>query len=96
MSMLMASVPPLLRPPVSNYGSTWARQVRRVRPSRATSGRPSAPSELLLLHAAADLVDDLGAELDHVEGVQHLHRVGQRVAQRVGVAAEPVERSAIR
>jgi hypothetical protein len=34
----------------------------------------AAPAELLLLHAAADLVDDLGAELDDVEGVQHLHR----------------------
>jgi hypothetical protein len=35
----------------------------------------AAAAELLLLHAAADLVDDLGAELDDVEGVQDLHRV---------------------
>ena len=41
------------------------------------------PAELLLLHAAADFVDDLGAELDDVECVENLHRVGQRVAQGV-------------
>ncbi len=29
----------------------------------------AAPAELLLLHAAADFVDDLGAELDDVERV---------------------------
>jgi len=46
----------------------------------------AAPAELLLLDAPADLVDDLGAELDDVEGVQDLHRVGQVVAQGVGVA----------
>ena len=46
--------------------------------------------QLFLLDAAADLVDDLGAELDDVEGVQDLHGVGQRVAPGVGVAAEPV------
>jgi hypothetical protein len=31
---------------------------------------------VLLLHAAADLVDDLGAELDDVERVEHGDRVG--------------------
>ncbi len=55
----------------------------------------TAPAELLLLDAAADLVDDLSAELDDVEGVQHLHGVGQRVAQGVGVAAKGVERSSL-
>jgi hypothetical protein len=55
----------------------------------------AAPAELFLLHAAADLVDDLGAELDDVEGVEHLHRVGQRVAQGVGVAAERVQRGGL-
>jgi hypothetical protein len=39
----------------------------------------------------ADLVEDLDAELDDVEGVQDLHGVGQAVAQRLGVAAERVE-----
>jgi hypothetical protein len=34
----------------------------------------TAAAELLLLHAAADLFDDLGAELDDMERVQHLHR----------------------
>ena len=44
-----------------------------------------------LLDAAADLVDDLGAELDDVERVQHRHGVGQLVADRVGVPAERVQ-----
>ena len=52
----------------------------------------AAPAELLLLHAAADLVDNLGAELDDVEGVEHLHGVGQTVAQGVGVATDRVQR----
>ena len=51
----------------------------------------TAPAQGVLLDAAADLVDDLGAELDDVEGVQHRDGVGQLVAQRVGVAAERVE-----
>jgi hypothetical protein len=38
MSMLIASVPPLLSPSVSKYASTCARHARSVRPSRATSG----------------------------------------------------------
>lgn len=42
----------------------------------------AAPAGLFLLHAGADLVDDLGAELDDVEGVQDLHGVGEAV--RVG------------
>ena len=50
-----------------------------------------APAQGVLLDPAADLVDDLGAELDDVEGVQHRDRVGQLVAHRVGVAAERVQ-----
>ena len=46
----------------------------------------TAVPEGVLLDAAADLVDDLGAEPDHVEGVQDRDRVGQFVADRVGVA----------
>ncbi len=52
----------------------------------------AAPAELLLLHAAADFVDDLSAELDNVQGVQDLHRIRQRVAKGVGIAAERVQR----
>ncbi len=37
----------------------------------------AASAELFLLHPAANLVDDLRAELDDVEGVEHLHGVGQ-------------------
>ncbi len=55
----------------------------------------AASAELFLLHPAANLVEDLRAELDDVEGVEHLHGVGQCVAQRVGVAAERVERSVL-
>ncbi len=39
----------------------------------------AAAVQLLLLDAAADLVDDLGAELDDVDGIEDLHGVGQRV-----------------
>ena len=52
----------------------------------------AAVTEGVLLDAAADLVDDLGAEPDHVEGVEHGDRVGQLVADRVGVATERVQR----
>jgi hypothetical protein len=36
-----------------------------------------------LLDAAADFVDDLGAQPDHVEGVQHGDRIREAVADRV-------------
>jgi hypothetical protein len=52
---------------------------------------PAVP-EGVLLDAAADLVDDLSAELDDVERLQDGDRVGQLVAHLVGVAAERVER----
>ena len=51
----------------------------------------AAAAQGVLLHAAADLVDDLGAEPDHVEGVEHGDRVGQAVADRVGVSAERIQ-----
>jgi hypothetical protein len=51
----------------------------------------TAVAELFPLHAAPDLIHDGGAELHDMERVQHLDRVRERVAQRVGVAAERVE-----
>ena len=51
----------------------------------------AAPAQGVLLDAAADLVDDLGAEPHHVEGVEDGDRVGQLVADRVRVAAERVQ-----
>jgi hypothetical protein len=45
------------------------------------------------LDAATDLVDDLGAEANDMEGVEYRDCVGQLVADRVGVAAERVEGS---
>jgi hypothetical protein len=50
-----------------------------------------APTQGVLLDAAAGLVDDLGAELDDVERVQDRDRVRQLVPKRVGVTAERVE-----
>jgi len=52
----------------------------------------AAVAEGVLLDAAADLVDDLGAEPDYVEGVEDGDRVGQLVSDGVGVAAERVQR----
>jgi len=52
---------------------------------------PAAPDGGLL-DAAADLVDDGGAEPDDVEGVQDRDGVGQLVADRVGLAVERVQR----
>jgi hypothetical protein len=45
----------------------------------------AAAAQLPLLDAAVDLVDDLCAEPDDVEGVEHGDRVGQLVAD--GLAA---------
>ena len=36
----------------------------------------AAPAEGVLLDAAADLIDDLGAEPHHMEGIQDCDRVG--------------------
>jgi hypothetical protein len=48
----------------------------------------TAPAKLFLLDSAADR-DDLGAQLDDMEGVQDRDGVGQLVADRVGVAPKP-------
>jgi hypothetical protein len=52
-------------------------------------------AEDVLLHAAAGLVDHLGAELDHVERVQHGDCVVRAVADRLGLPAEGVQRVAL-
>ena len=43
------------------------------------------------LHAPTDLVNDLGAEPDHMERVEHCHRVREAVMNRVGIAAERIQ-----
>ena len=55
----------------------------------------AAVSQGVLLDAAADLVEDLGAELDDVERVQHRDRVWQLVADGVGIPAERVQRGVL-
>jgi hypothetical protein len=45
----------------------------------------ATPAERVLLDAAADFVDDLGAEPDHVGGIQHGDRVREAVADRVRI-----------
>jgi len=45
-----------------------------------------------LLHPATDLIDHGGAELDHMEGVQHRDRVLELVVDGVLVAVERVQR----
>jgi hypothetical protein len=52
----------------------------------------AAVSQGFLLDPAADLVDDLGAEFDDVEGVQDRDGVGRLVADGVGVSAERIQR----
>jgi hypothetical protein len=44
------------------------------------------------LDAAADLIEDLGAEPEHLEGVKDGDGVGQLVADGVGATAERVQR----
>jgi hypothetical protein len=51
----------------------------------------AAPLQSLLLDPAADLVECLAGELDDMKGVQHGDRVGQLVADRVGIAPEGVQ-----
>ncbi len=46
----------------------------------------------LLLHPAADLVDCGGAELDHVERIEHRGGVLELVVDRILVAVERVQR----
>jgi hypothetical protein len=52
----------------------------------------AAAAEGVLLHPASHLIDYLGAEPDHVEGIEHRDRVRQAVVNGVGVAAERVQR----
>jgi hypothetical protein len=52
----------------------------------------AAVAQGVLLDPAADLIQGLPGELDHVERVKDRGRLGQLVAQRVGVAAERVQR----
>jgi hypothetical protein len=47
---------------------------------------------LLALNTAADLIDGGEAEPDHVEGIQHAHRVAEHAAQGAGIAAVGVQR----
>jgi hypothetical protein len=49
-----------------------------------------ASAQRVLLHPPSDLVNDLGAEPDHVEGVKDRDRVRQPVVNGVGVAAERI------
>jgi hypothetical protein len=51
----------------------------------------TAVAQGVLLDAAADLVDDVGAELDHMEGVQHRGRVLKLVIDGVLVAVKRVQ-----
>ena len=51
----------------------------------------AAVPEGLLLDPAADLVDDIVAELDHVEGVEHPHRLRQGRRQRGRIPTERVQ-----
>jgi hypothetical protein len=46
-----------------------------------------ASAQSVLLDAAADFVDDLGAEPDHVKGVKHGDRVGQPFMNGVRIFA---------
>ena len=49
--------------------------------------RAAAVAGLLALDAAADVIDGGEAEADHVERVEHPHRVRQAGTQRGGVPA---------
>jgi hypothetical protein len=51
----------------------------------------TASAERFLLHPSSDLINDLGAEPDHMEGVEHRDRVRELVVDGVGVAAERVQ-----
>ena len=51
----------------------------------------TASAQGVLLDAAADLVDDLGAEPHHVEGVKDCDRVGQPVTNRVRISTKRIQ-----
>jgi hypothetical protein len=52
-----------------------------------------ASTERVLLHPPSDLVNDLGAEPDHVEGVKDGDRLGQPVMNGVRISPKWVQRS---
>ena len=52
-----------------------------------------ASTERVLLHPPSDLVNDLGAEPDNVEGVKDRDRVGQPVMNGVRISTKWVQRS---
>jgi len=52
----------------------------------------AAPTEGVLLDPATDLIDDLGAEPHHVEGVQDRHRVRQALVDSVRIPTKRVQR----
>jgi hypothetical protein len=51
-----------------------------------------ASAQSVLLDAAADFVDDLGAEPDHVKGVKHGDHVGQPVMNGVRISPKRIKR----
>jgi hypothetical protein len=52
----------------------------------------AAVAKGVLLDAAPDFIDDLGAQPDYMEGIQHRDRVGQLVTNRVRIATERIQR----
>ena len=52
-----------------------------------------ASTERVLLHPSSDLINDLGAEPDHVEGVKDGDRLGQPVMNGVRISPKWVQRS---
>ena len=83
---------PVCRRAVLPFGEVLERRAAAARGSCRAGRLCDRGGPVFLLDPAADFVDDLGAELDDMEGVEDLHGVGQVVAQGVGVAAERVER----
>ena len=51
----------------------------------------AAAAQDVLLHATPDLIDHLGPQPDHVEGIEHSDRVREAVADRVGISAERIQ-----
>ena len=51
----------------------------------------AAVAEGVLLDAAPDLVDHLGSQPDHMEGIQHRDRVRQLITDRVRIATERIQ-----
>jgi hypothetical protein len=73
-------------------GEVFGADLQRPADTKERIALASPVSERVLLDPAADFVDHGRAELDDVEGVQNRDGFGQFVADRVGVAAERVQR----